>query len=278
MARHSAQAQRWLAQGRGQGHGTAYRPWLQVRDVMSIGRSHKVQGIKIHRTYHVLSDLEAACLLVLEFERNVIDIREQFPLPTELTQQAAAALRIRHPTYSGTLTPQVLTSDFCADVQCSDSTVLETAIAVKYTDALRERRVRELLAIERSANRSAGRNWVLFTDTTVAAIVIGNLSWLRRHTGPREAIGPDLSRDFCQSVHRYCQLHRSLGSVLTKIASYLGITLAQALRLFGFAAWHQHITIRLDVRIGLEQPLVLTQQPQEPLLLNDDPTIHLRSH
>jgi len=66
---------------------------------MSIGRSHKIPGIKIGRMHHVLSDR----LLVLEFQRNVLDIREQFPLlPTELSERAATSLAIRHPTHRGT--------------------------------------------------------------------------------------------------------------------------------------------------------------------------------
>lgn len=186
MARSPAQVQRWLAEGRGQGHGTTYQPWLQVRDVMSVGRSHKIPGIKISRTHHLLSDLEAACLLVLEFQQNVIDIREQFPLlPTELSERAATSVSIRHPTYRGTAVPQVLTSDFCVDVQTEGVRVMETAIAVKYAQALRKRRVRELLAIEREANRLARRNWMLFTETSVPSTVVRNLCWLRHGTASR---------------------------------------------------------------------------------------------
>jgi hypothetical protein len=48
-------------------------------------------------------------------------------------------------------------------------------IAVEYVQALGDHRVRELLAIERTANCLAGRAWVLFTETTIAATVIRNL-------------------------------------------------------------------------------------------------------
>jgi len=33
--------QKWIKEGRGLGHGQAYKPWLTVRDVPSQGRSQK---------------------------------------------------------------------------------------------------------------------------------------------------------------------------------------------------------------------------------------------
>jgi hypothetical protein len=43
-------------------------------------------------------------------------------------------------------------------------TTVETAIAVKYSQDLCDRRTRELLAIEREASFIAGRSWLPFTQ------------------------------------------------------------------------------------------------------------------
>lgn len=275
MARGVAQMQRWIIQGRGAGHGIDYRPWLNVQEVMSVGRSHKIPGIKVARTHHVFSDLEAACLLVLEFQADIVDIREQFPLlPTELTQRAAASLSICHPTYPGTSVPQVLTSDFCVDVRSCDSAVTEAAIAVKYGQALSERRVRELLAIERAANHLVGRSWILFTETTIPSTVIRNLNWLRHHTLPRGTTPADLIRDFCQAIHRLNQSGRTLGSLLAAVAARLHISHAEALRLFRFVGWHQDLIIQLEVGISLGRPLALTERAPRPLQLSGAPISH----
>ena len=51
-----ARVQRFLAEGRGTGDGPHYRPWLQVQDVSSMGRSHRPFGIKTQRVHHLLSD------------------------------------------------------------------------------------------------------------------------------------------------------------------------------------------------------------------------------
>jgi hypothetical protein len=71
---------RYVAQGYVRGSGADYKPWLRVQDVPSRGRSRKFKGLKTGRVRHVLSDLEYAYLVVLEFSELVIDIREQFPL------------------------------------------------------------------------------------------------------------------------------------------------------------------------------------------------------
>ena len=64
---------RHIANGFGGGAGASYVPWLRVQDVPSIGRSHKIQGVKIDRIHHLLSDLERSYFLVCEFSEDVVE-------------------------------------------------------------------------------------------------------------------------------------------------------------------------------------------------------------
>ena len=191
------QVERWITEGRGQGHGADYRPWLKAQDVLSKGHAHKVPGLKVPRLHHVFSDLEAHCLRLLEFQPEVLDIREQFPLlPPELTRQAAKRLGLRHPVHPASAISRILTSDFCVDVCMSDHRLVQIAIAVKYSQDLFDRRTRELLSIEREANAAAGRLWLLFTETTVSSVVLHNLAWLRRNTLSNDAVNESVLREF----------------------------------------------------------------------------------
>ena len=36
---HELKIQKWIKEGRGQGFGNSYKPWLTIRDVSSEGRS-----------------------------------------------------------------------------------------------------------------------------------------------------------------------------------------------------------------------------------------------
>ena len=78
-----AQIDRRIREGRGQGLGPDYKPFIYTRDVSSLGRSHRLPGSKTRRLHHLLSDLELAVFLTLDRSRNVTDIREQFPMRVE---------------------------------------------------------------------------------------------------------------------------------------------------------------------------------------------------
>jgi hypothetical protein len=89
---------RALKQKYGVGEGQDYKPWLRVQDVKSRGLSSKIQGIKVAREHHTLSQLETEFFYLAEFSDSVIDIREQFPLlPLNLSFKIAQTFEIEHP-------------------------------------------------------------------------------------------------------------------------------------------------------------------------------------
>ena len=102
-----------MAQGRGQGEGAAYIPWLLIQDFPSLGRVHRIAGWKTGRVHHLFSDLESNVFLVFELSQSIIDIREQFPLfKIEETQEIARKMGVKHPADPGTKCPVILTTDF----------------------------------------------------------------------------------------------------------------------------------------------------------------------
>ena len=100
-------------EGRGQGLGSYYKPFIFTREVSSLGRSHRLFGRKSQRLHHLLSDLELAILLLLDWSPKILDIREQFPLHVEDTLRLSSELGIAHSKYRDVR--QVLTSDFVVD-------------------------------------------------------------------------------------------------------------------------------------------------------------------
>lgn len=55
---NEAKIARLYKAGRGQGRGADYLPWLTIYDLASLGRSHRVFGLKTGRIHHFLSDGE----------------------------------------------------------------------------------------------------------------------------------------------------------------------------------------------------------------------------
>src|SRR6476660_4730855 len=132
---------RWIKEGRGQGRGSEYKPWLRIQDVPSQGLSSRVLGRKTGRTHHLLSKLETAFFYLWEWHPHIIDIREQYPLlPLSATQAIADRLRIRHPAFRGI--PVVMTTDVVVTIERNDR-LIEVAITIKYAKDLGNKRTLE---------------------------------------------------------------------------------------------------------------------------------------
>jgi len=165
---------RWIKEGRGQGAGKEYKPWLTVRDVPSEGRSHRIFGHITHRTHHLLSDLELATFLLLQWRSLTIDIREQFPLEVSETKRLSKDAGIKHPEHGGVL--QYMSSDFL--INTSDPNNRIFAIQVKTSSALEEPRTIEKLEIERCYWLEKEIPWYLVTEKEIPVDVFRNIDWL----------------------------------------------------------------------------------------------------
>ncbi len=165
---------RRLKQGRGQGAGQHYQPFINVRDISSIGRSHRLLGIKAKRIHHLFSDLELAVFLSLDWSSKVIDIREQFPLSVDQTTLLAEKAGIKHNAYRGA--HQVVTTDFLVDMD--DNTTPQIALSAKYAKDLEDARVIEKLELERLSWQEKGIPWYIVTDREISKTVFTNITWL----------------------------------------------------------------------------------------------------
>ena len=161
-------------EGRGSGHGSEYRPWLTVSRSPLSGSSSPHFGHKSKRTHHLLSDLELAVFLLLEWLPEVTDIREQFPLDRTLTKQLARDAGIRHPAQQGV--EHFMSTDFLVDT--TDDSEPKYALQVKYSNALDDERTVEKLELERRFWLEKGIPWYLVTEQQIPKAVLANVEWL----------------------------------------------------------------------------------------------------
>lgn len=165
---------KWINEGRGAGKGKDYKPWLTVRDVSSVGRSHRIFGHKTRRTHHLLSDLELAVFLLLEWRSDTEDIREQFPLRLEDTEAIANEAGIAHPAYRGK--HQIMTSDFL--VNTNDSEKPKFVLQAKYAESFQDIRTIEKLELERRYWSQKSVPWQVVTEKDIPSVVFQNINWL----------------------------------------------------------------------------------------------------
>jgi hypothetical protein len=210
---------KWIKEGRGDGRSRDYKPWLTVRDLPSQGRSHRVYGHKSQRTHHLFSDLELAVFLILEWQPEVVEVREQFPLQIELTLELAAGCGIRHPAVAGV--EQYLSSDFLVDSR--RKTLPKFALQAKRSEDLRKPRVMEKLELERRYWDHKDVPWFLITEKEIPAIVLQNIKWL--YPAQRDEIAAE---DLPQLVETYSyHFAANPNSTLTNIAKKIDVAYEQ---------------------------------------------------
>ena len=142
--------EKFIKEGRGQGIGEKYLPWIKIQDMASKGRSTRLKGIKTNRQHKFLSDLERDYFYYLEFCDDVIDIiREQYPLlPLEETLDIAEQLGIKHPLQPYSDEGFIMSTDFLITKR-ENGTFINLARTVKYKDNLMDKRISEKFEIER---------------------------------------------------------------------------------------------------------------------------------
>lgn len=191
-----------IAEGRGQGVGINYRPWLEVQDFPSRGVSHQLLGFKTGREHHLFSDLELIVFLIYDVMLAIIDIREQFPLlPLKETLEIAKELGIKHPTDPVTGYPTVMTTDFLLKTQTRYGIAFD-ARTCKYEKDLDDPRVKEKFRIERIFWRRREIDWGYVHDKLVHRILAENAGLIH-------------------PFHRLCDLHPLTQKEVRRIAFYL---------------------------------------------------------
>lgn len=184
------EVQTWIARGDGQGEFKSYKPFFHVRDVPSQGRSAIDLGLKTGRKQNYLSDIEYRFHVLSEYEVNVIDIREQYAcLPWEETQQIAHELGIKHPTYPGTTTPIVVTTDIVLTMQNSKFDIVP--VSIKPSSEIdpknpKAKRTLEKLLIEKVYWQRRSKPWINCTEKMIPMNRAHNLDFFRVTMQSRE--------------------------------------------------------------------------------------------
>jgi len=173
--------ERFITEGRGQGTGNEYKPWILIQDVPSAGRSTRLKGIKTNRQHEFLSDMERDYFYILEYSDEVIDIREQFPLlPLEDTIIIAKELGIEHPVDPQTKEPIVMTTDFLL-TKNNNGNKENVARTVKRLDDLMNKRTLEKFEIEKRYWQKRDVDWGIVTENEINKTLAQNISFIHSY-------------------------------------------------------------------------------------------------
>lgn len=250
------QAAARYAKGHGRGEGAGYRPWLEPKDFSSRGTSRRAPGKSNGRQHSLFSDHEWRAFLACQHLRDVIDIREQFPLwGLDQTEAIAKSFGFRHPAPVGA-EPQVMTTDLLLTMR--DRSL--AAIAVKPAADLEKARVLEKLEIERRYWELRNIKWSIVTERELPPDLSANLQALAGcHQIPPDTMLADtiatveaelmamLLAEPALPLETHCR------AVDERMALQRGSSLMVAKHALAHRRWEA----RLDVSIDGKKPLIL---------------------
>ncbi|PDZ08609.1 heteromeric transposase endonuclease subunit TnsA [Bacillus pseudomycoides] len=250
---------KWLKEGRGTGIGVEYKPWLNIQDVSSLGRSTRLKGIKTGRQHEFLSDLERNYFYLAEYSEFIVDIREQFPLlPLEETIVIADELGIKHPVDPKTNEPVVMTTDFLLTMDKGEGMV-EVARTIKMKDELLKKRVMEKFDIERVYWERRKIDWGITTELQIPKTLSRNISYIHDYHDlylhdAFQNMNPQQIEDLVFSLlQRLLEEDKSIREIANSFDKDTHMPLGSGLTLF------YHLLARKIIQIDMSKPLDIEQ-------------------
>jgi hypothetical protein len=235
-----------LGRGEGLGSGKEYLPWLDARKTRTRGVSSQTLGIRTARHHHGLSAHEKNFLYIAEFDSNIIDIREQFPLlPLDLAIRIAEELGITYPLIPHTNQPNIITTDYLLTC-CIGNSIEYLAVSVKPKEGLKSKRDFEKQEIERTWWELLGIRWRLYLDTPEEKILAENLKWLSQPVRNQTHFEADL---IVLAVKHVPTGKSDISQIINTLSEQLSITKSLANELFRTIAWKKYINLDLNYKI-----------------------------
>ncbi|MEH2407397.1 TnsA endonuclease C-terminal domain-containing protein [Nostoc sp.] len=193
-----AKFERYFKEGRGQGTGKDYQPWIKIQDFPSKGRVSRPPGWKTNREHHLFSDNEKRLFYVFEWSDAIVDIREQFPLlDLDLSMSIAEEMAINHPKDPQSNTPYPLTTDFMLSVRQGEK-IVQKARTFKLTKDLGSKSVAEKFELEKRYYAAKGIDWGIITEKEVPKLLAENIEWV--HTAYKLEENADINLEELRNI------------------------------------------------------------------------------
>ncbi|WHY77802.1 TnsA endonuclease N-terminal domain-containing protein [Neobacillus sp. WH10] len=261
-----------IKDGRGQGSGKDYKPFIQAHDnkVASEGWVTRHLGWKTQRIHHTMSSHERKYLYFLEWLDAVVDIREQFPLlPLRRTEEIAKQLGIKHAHLDGV--PVVMTTDFLITLRTSQG-LIDIVRTVKPASKLTKRTL-ELFEIERRFFLEQGIDWGIVTERRMSDICISNVEWMyeARYLDTRPNIDEELVsliKDDLFKVIFHDQGNTSISKLCLRCDNTFGIENGTSIFILKHMLAIKKWRTDMNTQIKNSKPLIIVNCEEHKISLN----------
>ena len=248
---------RWIKEGRGQGEGENYKPWLTIQDFPSMGRVTRVFGWTTNRIHHFFSDTQLKYFYLLDWEERVIDIREHYPLiDLEVVLKNTSDLKLDKFIDKKTKEPYILTTTFLITLLNPDGQKSFAARSIKYASELSKKTTIEKLEIERRYWEAQGINWGIVTNKDINDVRAKNIEWIHSAMTSDDCNG--LSRDEFDDLldgllYRLIDNQQNIREIISRFEKDYSLDAGAGLLLFKHLIAGKRIALDMDKPINLNE-------------------------
>jgi len=235
--------QQYVNEGRGQGEGFEYIPWISIHDFSSRGRVSRVFSYKTNRIHHFLSRNELYYFYLLEWSDKVLDIREQYPLlDVERAIYVAMNAGIKYPRDNISGFPYILTCDFMVTTEKGLK-----ARTIKCASELNNKRTLEKLEIERRYWNDLDIDWKIVTENEISIQKAKNIEWLYTAAKLPEYL---IDKIYHQELIKHLET-KSIRQAAELFDKKHGYPAGSGLRIVKHLLWHKEIVCEMDQDISI---------------------------
>lgn len=250
---------RYLSEGRGMGELNEYKPWLTIQDFPSNGRASRIfSNNTTKRIHHLFSDIETYCFYIWDWDKNVIDIREHYPLLDleETIDVEDINLDLFKDRFTGE--PYILTTTFLLTVEKENRDKIYVARSVKSKSNLNKSTSIEKLEIERRYWSSKGIEWGIITEDNVLKQKGKNIEWIYGALSQYKDYGIDKENmiRLCAEFLNYAEISDlSIRTVAKDFEIKNGLKQGTGMFIFKYLIAIRLININMNVEINLNLSL-----------------------
>ncbi len=248
---------RWIKEGRGQGEGENYKPWLTIQDFPSMGRVTRIFGWTTNRIHHFFSDSQLKYFYLLDWEERVIDIREHYPLiDLEVVLEDTSGLRLDKFIDRKTKESYILTTTFLITLLNNDGQESYVARSIKYASELSKKSTIEKLEIERRYWKTQGIDWGIVTNKDINSVRAKNIEWVH------SAMSADSNNGFSKAelndlidglLYRFISNKYNIKNIISGFEKDYSLDAGTGLLLFKHLVADKRIILDMDKPINLSQ-------------------------
>lgn len=246
---NESKIKKYLKEGRGQGIGKDYQPWVKISDYSSKGRASRIFSIKTKRIHHLQSDNQLRFFLICEWNSNVLDLRESYPL-LDVMEVIDDKENLRFDKFRDKEGQQlVICTNFLLTVKESNGKEKLVARTVKNTTELSKKITLEKLEIERRYWMEREVQWKLITEKQLPRQVCKNIEWVRETLLNDEVVDKE---PLSQVLLTYLlnNMETPLKELLKSFDKIEGVTMGTALYLFRYLIVKKEIKVNMAEKIN----------------------------